>query len=96
MTTSKPIVLVIGIGPTLKIINTIKTIAHLILAQLETVFIENLKFNLIYLTKISPYRVGLQGYAFLETSQWQKILDRVDAQFSTLKLKVMEVYFEHW
>jgi hypothetical protein len=30
-----------GIGPTLKIISTIKTIAHLILAQLETVFIEN-------------------------------------------------------
>jgi len=33
-------VLVIGIGPTLKIMNIIKTIAHLILAQLETVFIE--------------------------------------------------------
>jgi hypothetical protein len=45
MTTNKPIVLVIGIGPTLKIINTIKIIAHLILAQLETVFIVIQQFN---------------------------------------------------
>jgi hypothetical protein len=37
ITTSNPIVLVIGIGPTLKIMKTIKTIAHLILAQLGVV-----------------------------------------------------------
>lgn len=35
MTTYRPIALVIGIGPTLKIIKTIKTIAHLILDRLE-------------------------------------------------------------
>ena len=54
MTTNKPIVLVIGIGPTLKIINTIKTIEHLILAQLETVFIVIQQFNYFHPTKISP------------------------------------------
>lgn len=56
MTTSKPIVLVIGIGPTLKIINTIKTIAHLILAQLETVFIVIQQFK----SKRSEYATEAQ------------------------------------
>ena len=51
MTTSKPIVLVIGIGPTLKTINTIKTIAHLILTQRETVFIVIQQFNFFILQK---------------------------------------------
>ncbi|ESS69327.1 hypothetical protein MGMO_136c00060 [Methyloglobulus morosus KoM1] len=84
MTTNKPIVLVIGMGPTLKIINTIKTIAHLILAELETVFIVVQQFDYFDPIKISPYRVSFQGYAFLETNWWQKMLDWVDAQFSTL------------
>jgi hypothetical protein len=72
MTTNKPIVLVIGIGPTLKIINTIKIIAHLILAQLETVFIVVQQFNYFDFSKISPYRLSLQGYDFIETRRWQK------------------------
>jgi hypothetical protein len=36
MTTHKPMVLVNGTGPTLKIMNTIKAMAHLILALVET------------------------------------------------------------
>ena len=38
ITTNNPIVLVIGTGPILKIIKTIKTMAHLILAQVEALF----------------------------------------------------------
>jgi hypothetical protein len=85
MTTSKPIVLVIGIGPTLKIINTIKTIAHLILAQLETVFIviQQLNFNFV-LQKYHLAGCLYKDLLSLKPAGGKKILDRVDAQFSTL------------